>query len=135
MDISKLDELYKLYRFQILNTTSSNVRVYSYTSKYFSNADIIVLNNNIKPEELKKIQAEVEILGFSVTVRNYKTINEAEESLFDGFFDIEKSNKILFKSYEEYKSKIEKVIFGDYQYITSEYFGSLLIDLSKYIRP
>lgn len=122
MDILKLDELYKLYRFQILPVSNIDIRVYSFTSKYFSNADIIVLNNKVKEQEITKIHDEVESLGFSVKIRNYKTLNEAEESLFDGFFDIEKSNKLLKKSYDDYKTKIEKVIFGDYQYINSEYY-------------
>lgn len=122
MNIIKLDELYKLYRFQKLPISNNDICVYSYTSKYFSNADIIIQNNNVKDKEIKLITKEVESLGFSVRVRSYKTLEEAEESLFDGFFDIEKSNMLLRKSYDDYKGKIEKVIFGEYQYINSEYF-------------
>ena len=117
-----MDELYKLYRFQQLPVSNKNARVYSYTSKYFSNADIIILDpTKVGEQEIIKIIKEVENIGFSVTVRHYKDLQDAENSLFDGFFDIEKSNQLLQKSYTEYTNKIEKIIFGEYQYIKSEY--------------
>lgn len=119
MEINKLDELYSLYKFQILPIKSDSVRVYSFINKYFSNADIILLKK-ISPQVLSGIIKEIEDLGFSTTIRNYKTIHEAEESLFDGFFDIERSNKLLKKNYLEYTHKIEKVIFGSYEYIKTE---------------
>ena len=87
MNIDKLDALYKLYRFQKLPISNEKFRVYSYTSKYFSNADVIVLDNTLQNHELVSTSEQVESLGFSVKIRNYKTIEEAEESLFDGFFD------------------------------------------------
>lgn len=120
MDIHQLDSLYGLYKFQILPIANKNIRVYSFTNKYFSNADVIVLKP-VEKSALEEVSKQIEDLGFSVKVRDYKTIEEAEESLFDGFFDIERSNKMLKKSYEVYSQKIEKVLFGKYEYIKSEY--------------
>jgi hypothetical protein len=120
MNISQLDNLYGLYKFQILPIANKDIRVYSFTNKYFSNADIIVLRP-VATQVLQNVAKEIEDLGFSVKVRDYKTHEEAEESLFDGFFDIERSNKLLSRSYEEYTQKIEKVLFGKYEYIKSEY--------------
>lgn len=119
MDINKLDQLYSLYKFQILPIKNDSVRVYSFINKYFSNADIIILKK-ISQQALSGIIKEIENLGFSTIVRNYKTLKEAEESLFDGFFDIERSNKLLKKTYLEYTHKIENVIFGSYEYIKTE---------------
>jgi len=119
MDVLKLDELYNLYKFQILPIDNKDVRVYSFINKYFSNADVIPLKK-IDTKILDKISKEIEELGFAVKIRNYKTISDAEESLFDGFFDIERSNKLLKKGYVDYTRKIEQVIFGSYEYIKSE---------------
>jgi hypothetical protein len=120
MDITQLDNLYGLYKFQLLPIVNKDIRVYSFTNKYFSNADIIVLRQ-VPEQVLQNVAKQIEDLGFSVKIRDYKTLEEAEESLFDGFFDIERSNKLLAKSYEEYTQKIEKVLFGKYDYIKSEY--------------
>lgn len=121
MDVSQLDNLYGLYKFQILPVADKNIRVYSFSNKYFSNADVIVLKK-VDDSVLRDVSREIESLGFSVKVRDYKTIEEAEESLFDGFFDVERSNRLLTKSYEDYTRKVEKVLFGKYEYIKSEYF-------------
>jgi hypothetical protein len=120
MNIEQLDELYKLYKFQILPIHSKELRVYSFTNKYFSNADVILLRP-VDTKIVDRAKKEIENLGFSVTVRDYKTLEEAEESLFDGFFDIDRSNKLLKKQYADYTQKIERVIFGPYEYINSEY--------------
>lgn len=120
MDIQKLDNLYKLYRFQIVPINIDGIRVYSYTSKYFSNADIVVLTSHSQVN-LEKIIQEVEELGFTASIRRYHTLDEAEESLFDGFFDVENSNRLLQNTYVAYVNKVEKVIFGRYEYIKSEY--------------
>jgi hypothetical protein len=122
MEISELDNLYQLYRFEKLNIKNPSVRVYSFSSKYFSNADIVIINPKVSITELDKIKSDVESLGFSATVRKYATLAEAEEKLFDGFFDIKNSNNQLQKSYKNYTEKIEKVIFGKYKYINSEYY-------------
>ena len=122
MNIQQLDDLYKMYRFQILPTQNKNLRVYSFTSKYFSNADVILLNS-LPTSEINKATKEIEALGFSVKVRDYKTILDAEENLFDGFFDIKGSNELLKRMYKEYVTKIEdKTLFGKYEYIKSEFY-------------
>lgn len=121
MDIQKLDDLYRLYRFQTLPISITGIRVYSFTSKYFNNADVVILDISVNEKTRERVVKEVEALGFAVAIRIYRTLNEAEENLFDGFFDIENSNKLIQKAYQEYTSKVENVIFGKYEYINSEY--------------
>lgn len=122
MNIQLLDQLYSLYKFQILPVSNKKIRVYSYINKYFSNADIILFDE-VPEKELSQIIKNTEDLGFSVKLRDYKTIQDAEDSLFDGFFDIERSNLLLKKSYNDYVKKIEeKILFGPYEFIKTEYF-------------
>lgn len=122
MDTISLDKLYNLYKFQVLPVANKKIRVYSYINKYFSNADIILFEQ-VPRNELNQIIENIEVLGFSVRIRDYKTIQDAEDSLFDGFFDIERSKMFLKKSYIEYVKKIEeKVLFGPYEFIRTEYF-------------
>jgi hypothetical protein len=120
MNIAQLDAIYKLYRFEILPIKHNKVRAYAHITKYFSNADIIILEK-LTVEEKSKIQSEIEQLGFAVSFRAYSTLIEAEENLFDGFFDIKSSLALSKQSYLEYKDKISKVILGQYEYINSNY--------------
>lgn len=123
MNLDKLDALYELYRFSLLPIDSDNLRAYSYTTRYFSNADLILLESNVPKEEVRKIEFEIKKLGFAVTIRNYKSIEDAETSLFDGFFDIANSIKLLKNNYKEYVRRINKVIFGEYEYINCQYYN------------
>lgn len=121
MDINKLDQLYNLYKFQLLPGSNDSFRIYAYNSNYFSNADIITLKD-VNPEQIQKLEAEVEKLGYSVKVRNYKTIEDAEDSLFDGFFNVKSFKNQVYHSYLEYKEKVQNIIFGEYEYINSDYY-------------
>src|SRR5687768_4606363 len=121
MELEKLDNIYRLYNFEIFPFENDCVRVYTYRRSYFSNADVIILDTNIAPEDLVEVSKQIESLGFSVKLRNYRTLDEAENSLFDGFFDIKSSNSVLRKSYYDYKKRAEQVLFGEYRYIKSEY--------------
>jgi hypothetical protein len=119
-----LDSIYKLYRFEILPLEIEGIRAYAFTSKYFSNADIIILNEKISSTEIDKVKRDVERLGFAVTLRNYKSLDEAEQSLFEGFFDLDKSLDHLKRSYDTYTKKISDIILNDYHYIDCQYFDS-----------
>jgi hypothetical protein len=123
-DLKLLDNLYKLYRFDILPIKNDHIRAYAYTSKYFANADIILLNGAVSTESINKVIKEVSDLGFATNLRSYTSIEEAEQKLFEGFFDIENSIKVLNNSYNDYKSKISEVIFNEYQYINSRYYDA-----------
>ena len=123
-DLTLLDNLYKLYRFEILPIKNESIRAYAYTSKYFSNADIILLNNNIEKSTIASVTESVSKLGFAINIRNYSSIEEAEQKLFEGFFDIENSLRILKNSYTDYKAKISEIIFNEYEYINSQYFDA-----------
>lgn len=121
MKLQDLDNLYSLYRFEILPISNEKLRVYAYTSKYFSNADLIILDSSITKAEIDNISGQVNRLGFTVNIRKYKSFLEAETNLFEGFFDLKNSLKLLAKSYSDYTEKISKVIFGKYEYISSHY--------------
>lgn len=121
-DLQKLDKLYQLYRFEVLPIENKQLRAYAYSTKYFSNADIIQLSEDISQNVIVKAKADVEALGFAVTVRNYKSIDEAEQSLFDGFFDFDKSVKVLKSNYQDYTKKVSDVILNKYEYIRSNYW-------------
>lgn len=121
MNIEKLDAVYKLYKFQVLPLSDSNARIYSFKTRYYSNADIIILNKNLSKDQKNDLIEKVATLGYAVQIREYQTIEEAENSLFDGFFDIDGSKKEHLNSYNIYKKKIELTIFGNYEYINSEF--------------
>lgn len=122
MDIDQLDKIYKSYNFKILPVDDEGVRVYAHKGRYFSNSDLVIINTDISEETLKKVKTQITQLGYNVRTRHYDSIIEAEESLFDGFFDIEGSVNNLKKSYEEYKSKLSDIILRDYEYIKSDYY-------------
>jgi len=120
MDLKKLDELYALYKFQTLPTSHNAFRAYAHTNKYFANADIVILDPR-QIKDLENVRQEVAELGYSTNIRVYRTLEDAEDKLFTGFFDPVNTKKTLQTFYKNYTEKVSKIIFGQYQYIPGTY--------------
>ncbi|PSL44988.1 hypothetical protein CLV51_105363 [Chitinophaga niastensis] len=126
MNVSELDRLYNLYRFQKLPLKNNKVTAYAFTSRYFANADIVINDPSIEHTVLENYKKEVSALGFNINIRAYTSLEEAEKKLFEGFFDPVSASLTVKKSYEDYKNKITDVIFSNYTYICSEYYDAQL---------
>lgn len=87
----KLLELYNLYGFECVEQNSDYL-VLTYTSGYFSNAEIVLLSDVFSVEN---IQDQYECLGFSVRVVHFTSLEETHNNLFMGSKISEQLSRLL----------------------------------------
>lgn len=115
-----LTKLYSLYLFEKTYEDDYGI-VYTYNSGYFNNAEIVIFDR--ERFELKRICDEYTKMGFSVRDVEYKTIEEAHEKLFEGFFKVAQSNLKLSDEYAGYCALQSKKMCGSqYNYINGKYY-------------
>ena len=91
---SEVVNLFKKYGFDYRGSASNgDFLAFTYKYGFFHNAELVSLYPDRKleiEEEMKPAVKQLEALGFSTKKSFYKSIEELEEALFDGFF---KDNK------------------------------------------
>lgn len=117
MDLEKrkLDELYLSYGFKKRAASSDDIRVYTYRTGYFNNADIISLSDEADAD---KDISEYQKSGFACTKRKYTSIRDAEKELFDGFFAIKSTKKRFNEEGKRFREKQSELIGAPYHYIS-----------------
>lgn len=127
--INKLDNLYTLYGYE--PQKSKQTRVYLFTKSIYNGADIVKTGTD---EEAEKLQLEYSKGGYAVKIREYKTIEEAEDTLFKDFF---KADGVIFNLNKRYDGFVNKIMDSlpenaEYQYIRSSYdYTEYCIDQDK----
>ncbi len=116
--INQLDELYTRYGYE--PRKSKQTRVYLFTKSIYNGADIVKTGTD---EEVEKLQSEYSKGGYAVKIRKFKTIEEAEDTLFRDFF---KADGVIFNLKNRYKNFVQKLMNNlpenaQYQYIRSSY--------------
>lgn len=116
--INQLDELYTRYGYE--PRKSKLTRVYLFTKSIYNGADIVKTGTD---EEAEKLQTEYSKGGYAVKVRDFKTIEEAEDTLFKDFF---KADGVIFNLRKRYEGFVQKLMNNlpeqaKYQYIRSSY--------------
>ena len=116
--INQLDELYTRYGYE--PRKGKETRVYLFTKSIYNGADIVKTGTE---EEAEKLQADYSKGGYAVKVREFKTIKEAEDTLFKDFFKAEGVIYNLKKRYEGFVQKLMNNLpeNAQYQYIRSSY--------------
>jgi hypothetical protein len=113
LDGRKLDELYKKYGFTIKSITD-NLRVYTFRQGYFHAAEIVPLAEGAPTPKAEK---EYKDSGYAVRTRNFHSIHEAEQALFDGFFSTDETSTRLVAYYNTFHTHQTKTLGGAYHYI------------------
>ena len=98
LDIERLDEIYKKYNYEV-KKDNRDYRVYVFKESMYHGADIIPLRQGV---DLEKVRKEYSDSGYAVIPREYLTIDDVEDTLFDGFFQTE---SIKAKIYQSIKTK------------------------------
>jgi len=114
----ELDKLYQSYGFKKIASGYPNVAAYSLQTGHFLNADIIPLQPITNLEKVRKEYVES---GYACTIREYDSIEEADEDLFLGFFAAKSSRCRLNQEYQKYSGKISSKINLPYEYIPTPY--------------
>jgi NACHT domain len=116
--LKELDDIYVRYGYE--PRKSRTTRVYLFTKSIYNGADIVKTGTDEEAEELRKQYSSA---GFAVKVREFSSINEAEELLFKDFF---KADGVLHNLKRRYDSFVERLMdnFPDkskYEYIKCSY--------------
>lgn len=116
--LNQLDELYTRYGYE--SKKSKQTRVYLFTKSIYNGADIVKTGTD---EEAEKLQAEYSKGGYAVKIRKFRSIEEAEDTLFKDFF---KADGVIFNLKKRYENFVHRLMDNlpeksQYQYIRSSY--------------
>lgn len=97
----KIISLFRRYGFEYRNSASNNEYLaFTFKSGFFHNAELVSMaldNREIIESEMDKAVKELEQLGFSTKKSFYKSIEDIDKTLFEGFFNV-----------KDWKDKIKK---------------------------
>lgn len=114
----ELDELYKRYGFSVLDVGDAGVRAYSLRTGYFLNADLVAIQVGANLEEAKR---QLEQTGFACSTKSFRSMADAENQLFEGFFAADSSRERLHQEYERFSGKITRTLGNKYEYIAGPF--------------
>jgi len=118
-EVKELIGLYNLYGFET-GMCNDDYLVFTYTNGYFSNAEIIKINDT----DVSQVQNEFENAGYSVRIREGKDIETAHENLFKGFFSIEATKRRITSEYQNYCNEQQsKLLSSKYEYLDCDYYS------------
>ena len=127
-NFSKLTNLYELFHFEKLDEKEfTNVCVvYLYNSGYFKNIEIFTILNEKHPSVLH-LRKKYEDASYSVKVVAYKSLKEAHDKLYEGFFDLERTIKRFQCEYNNYCAQQTKNLSNladnaQYEYIHGDFY-------------
>lgn len=120
MNSEKLKSLYASYGFEEYPVDYSGLLVFTLRSGHFHNADIVVLD---KTANVDSTFQKLRELNLACTVRNYSSLDDAEDVLFSGFFSAKETKLRLKKEYEKHVRSIETTlgIENSYKYVEVGY--------------
>lgn len=114
-----IKNLYQQYEFQFEAETDAYI-LFLYAKGYFNNAEIVFCEKTKDIETLKK---EYENAGYSVKLREFTSVEEIHDELFNGFFRSDLHQRRLRSLYEQFERK-QNMAFLDgntYSYIPCNY--------------
>lgn len=110
--------LYRLYGFECVDQKKEYL-VFTFTSGYFSNAEIVQLVDGFSCED---IQEQYESLGFSVRVVQFSSVAETHNNLFVGFFNEKASNARTKRDYQQFcKKQTDRLGGMQYSFVPCKY--------------
>ncbi|MDO6782639.1 NACHT domain-containing protein [Neptunomonas phycophila] len=125
---SQVIDKYRKYGFEYKKLYSNHSYLtFTFRSGFFHNAEVVKISNDV--EDRKQIETKIKSLnelGISAKVTEYSTLDEIEEGLFAGFFDVDSWRKRIGNEYKEY---VESVMLAypdqerdlSYDYINAPY--------------
>lgn len=125
---SKLTNLYELFHFEKLDEKefSDTCAVYLYSNGYFKNIEIFTIFDD-KYDSVLQLKKKYEEAAYSVKVVSYRSLQEAHDKLYAGFFDLEKTIKRFKCEYQNYCDQQTKKLSTaaeniQYEYIHGDFY-------------
>lgn len=121
--------LFRKYGFEYRKSAShEDFLAFTYKTGFFHNAELVSLKTQERDRvehEMERSLKELESLGFSTKKSFYNSIEEIEEVLFEGFFNVSEWKDRISSEYNEHAKKILSVLpkeASNYQYIKTPYY-------------
>lgn len=125
---SQVIERYRIYGFEYKKQYSNgSYLTFTYSSGYFHNAEVVKIANDAEDKkQIEKKLKSLNELGVSAKITEHSTLNDIEEGLFKGFFDVEAWRKRISSEYREYVESImmaypDQIEDLSYHYINAPY--------------
>jgi len=124
----KIISLFKKYGFEYRkNVSNGDFLAFTFKSGFFHNAEIVSLCVNDKArleKEMDKVAQDLDQLGFSTKKAFYKSVEEIEDTLFEGFFNVSEWKEKIRTEYREHCDRTLSVLPTEadtYSYIQVPY--------------
>lgn len=119
MNLEKIDEIYTRYGYEV-RKQYKDVRVYVLPYGMYFGADIVKIKKGL---DVTFIKEDLYKNGYACRERYYENEIEVEESLFNGFFNIDSIKNRIQKKYTDFANKQSKHLanIGYYEYINAPY--------------
>lgn len=119
MNIQSFDSLYLRYGYTInKRLTNNKIRVYTLNKGVYFGADIVVYNEN---EDCQSILKQLSDAGYACRLKVFKTIEEAENFLFESFFHSTLLIERLQNRYKNFTKSQSDILKAKYEYIPVSY--------------
>lgn len=119
IDVKKTIHLFTQYGFDEGEHTDDYL-VFISKDGYFRNVEIVVVNESISDEEINK--SVYEEIGFSVRIRRFDSMDSIHAALFEGFFNIQNTNRKTASEYQRFCEEQENKIGSPYGYVSGNYY-------------
>ena len=119
LNTASLDEVFIKYGYEVKNNYE-NVRVYILRQGMYYGAEIIPLNDKADTETIVN---EFTLSGFTCMLRKYNSVEEAEDKLFEGFFNTRFTGERIKRKYKAFTQKQIRHATknAEYKYINSPF--------------
>jgi len=123
LDPSALKGLYTSYGFETVELSNDEIAIFVYKKSRYFGADIIPINKTTTvAERARQIQNDYSKIGYAASVKDIRSIEEAEIELFKSFFAYDSSIERIKKKYKDFTEKQKLSLIGyPYQYVESPF--------------
>ena len=120
IDINVLDNLFRTYGYEVKELSPSLNRVYLLNQGMYHGAEVQIMDGTDPDTILDRFSK----LGYHAKLQMFRTIEDAENYLFEGFFNTKTTENDITRRYEQFSSNQVKHYGNEgisYKYITMPY--------------
>lgn len=115
--LKKIDKIYELYGYEKIEE-SGIYKVYRFKQGMYYAVDIILFDSFENLEEKRNEYAKI---GYATEIIIYKSIQDIESRMFNGFFEVSVTSSKLSSKYYNYKKRQEDNLGDVYNYVPCQY--------------
>lgn len=115
----KFDSLYIRYGYELKkNQSTKEYRIYTLNKGVYFGADILYLDDEL---DLQPVLKQLSEAGYACRLKKFKSIEDAENFLFESFFHSTQLSQRLQNKYQVFKQSQSNLLKVEYEYIPVSY--------------